>query len=94
MAAIGPSTYTGAADVTSVWVGPDARGKGVGDSLVLALFGWARERGFSQLLLWVAEGNSHAERLYVRHGFSRTGDTQQVRPGEERMEFEMSARIS
>jgi GNAT superfamily N-acetyltransferase len=93
MAAVGPSTYTGAADVTSVWVAPAARGKGVGDSLVMALIGWARERGFTQLLLWVADGNTYAEMLYERHGFSRTGDTKPVRPGEDRLEFQMSARF-
>ncbi len=94
MAGIGPSTVSRAADITSVWVDPKVRGKGVGDSLLLAALAWAREGGYNQLLLWVAEGNVHAERLYERHGFSRTGDTQQVRPGEDRLEFEMSARIS
>lgn len=93
MAAIGPSTYTGAAAITSVWVSPEARGEGVGDSLVLALIAWAREHGYTQLLLWVADGNTHAEALYERHGFRRTGDTQQVRAGEDRMEFEMSVRF-
>ena len=93
MAAIGPSTYTGAAAITSVWVSPEARGKGVGDSLVRALFAWARERGYTQLLLWVADGNTHAEALYKRHGFRRTGDVQQVRADEDRMEFEMSVRF-
>lgn len=93
MAAIGPSDFTGAAVVTSLWVGPQARGKGVGDLLMLAALAWAREGGYSQLLLWVAEGNIHAERLYERHGFQRTDNTHRVRPDEDRLEFEMSVRF-
>jgi GNAT superfamily N-acetyltransferase len=93
MAAIGPSTYTGAADITSLWVAPEARGKGVGDLLILAVVAWAKEGGYGQLFLWVTEGNEHAEQLYERHGFGRTGDTQRVRPAEDRVEFEMSAKL-
>jgi hypothetical protein len=41
------------------------------------------------LLLWVTEGNTHAEALYERHGFVRTGDA----IDHPRREFEMSKRI-
>jgi len=36
----------------------------------------------------VTEGNESAERLYVKHGFARTGETEEVRPGQ--LEFELS----
>jgi GNAT superfamily N-acetyltransferase len=93
MATAGESGYSRAASMTSFWVGPQARGKGVGDSLVLAVIAWATGAGHNQVLLWVTDGNAHAERLYERHGFHRTGETQLVRPGEDRVEFEMSLRI-
>jgi hypothetical protein len=43
----------------------------------------------SQILLWVTEGNQHAETLYLRNGFVRTGGE----IDEPLREFEMSKRI-
>ena len=82
----GPSNYAGAAVLTSLWVDPTARGRGMGDRLVQAVVGWSKSTGFNQLLLWVADGNAPAERLYERHGFMRTGDVIH----QPRREFEMS----
>lgn len=89
MAAGGESNVTGTAALTSLWVDPGARGRGVGDRLVTAVLEWAKAEGFSQVLLWVTEGNSRAESLYRRNGFTRSGDeiTEPLR------EFEMSVRI-
>ena len=85
MAAGGDSNSTGTAALTSLWVEPGSRGQGIGDRLVIAVVEWAKAAGFSQVLLWVTEGNGHAEALYLRHGFIRTGEViQQPRP-----EFEM-----
>ena len=89
MAAGGESNYSGTASLTSLWVDPGARGQGVGDGLVTAVLDWAKSEGFTQVLLWVTEGNSRAETLYQRNGFVRTGEV--VR--EPRREFEMSKRI-
>jgi len=69
------------------------RGKGVADSLLLAVIDWAKHKGDNQLLLWVTEGNTRAEKLYEHYGFRRTGATQRIRAGEERLEFEMSVRL-
>jgi GNAT superfamily N-acetyltransferase len=89
MAAGGESDRTGIAALTSLWVDPGSRGRGVGDRLVMAVLEWAKSAGFNQVLLWVAEGNSKAEALYERNGFSRTGDV----IAEPKREFEMSIRI-
>lgn len=81
-------------EVISMWVAPSARGSGVGDALLQAAIEAARVEGYSAVELWVANGNSHAEGLYARHGFARTGQVQPIRRGEpERTEFEMTRAI-
>lgn len=80
----------GIAELVSMWVHPAARGLGVGDLLVLAALAWAQDHDFPEVHLWVAEGNHHAERLYARHGFQRTGTVQPIRDGEDDLEFVMS----
>ena len=85
----GPSTDPDAAVLTSLWVDPSVRGRGIGDQLIAAVVDWSKHAGFTQLFLWVAEGNTHAERLYARNGFTRTGEV----IDEPRPEFEMSRRV-
>ncbi|MFJ5677966.1 GNAT family N-acetyltransferase [Streptomyces sp. NPDC093097] len=79
----------GVAEIVSMWVHPAARGRGVGDLLVLQALRWARDHDCPQVGLWVTEGNDRAERLYARHGFQRTGAVQAVREGEDGQEFAM-----
>ncbi len=90
MASVGEAGPGRAGSVTSFWVDPRARGKGVGDALLLATIESARAAGYDELFLWVVENNDHAQSLYGRHGFQRTGATQLVRPGDDRLEYEMS----
>jgi ribosomal protein S18 acetylase RimI-like enzyme len=66
----------GAANFVSMWVRPAARGRGVGEALVDASAGWARDRGHAALFLWVTESNEPAQRLYERCGFTATGERQ------------------
>jgi GNAT superfamily N-acetyltransferase len=89
----GPGEFTGAAALTALWVGPRFRGQGVGSKLVEAVVDWARDQGLAQVLLWVADVNQNAERLYVRHGFARTGRVSEIRPGEPAVEYKMTKRI-
>jgi GNAT superfamily N-acetyltransferase len=93
MASVGEAGVSRAASVTSFWVHPSVRGKGVADSLLLGVIDWAKQKGDDQLVLWVTEGNTRAEKLYERYGFRRTGASQRIRAGEERLEFEMSVRL-
>ncbi len=86
---VGDGEFTGSAALTSLWVDPRFRGRGLGSALIDAVVDWARERGLSQILLWVTDGNQHAETLYLRNGFVRTGGE----IDEPLREFEMSKRI-
>jgi GNAT superfamily N-acetyltransferase len=63
----------GWAMLVAAWVRPSARGTGVGDALVAELLGWARENGYSELELCVADGNDAARKLFLRNGFLPTG---------------------
>ncbi|HEU4726445.1 MAG TPA: GNAT family N-acetyltransferase [Kofleriaceae bacterium] len=76
-------------ELTSLWVDPRARGRGVGAALVERVIAHARARGCRDVRLAVAVGNATAERLYRRCGFLRTGVLQTVRPGEPELEAQM-----
>jgi GNAT superfamily N-acetyltransferase len=86
----GETTVRGTAALTSLWVEPQARGRGIGGALIEAVLDWAKDSGYEQIVLWVVDGNSNAERLYERRGFRRTGSVQAVRPDDTRVEYEMS----
>ena len=82
------------AELVSMWVAPAWRGHGVGDHLVEAVLAWAADEGFTGVQLWVAEGNTRAERLYARHGFEPTGRIQPMDgEGAARLEFEMRRKL-
>lgn len=93
MVGAGPGEFGSSAALTSLWVDPRFREQGVGSALVEAVVGWAADQGFSQVLLWVTEMNRNAERLYVHHGFERTGRVSAVRTAEPAVENEMSKPI-
>jgi len=55
-----------------MWVAPNARGIGVGMSLVRAVLDWSRNGGLQRVSLWVVPSTA-AERLYRRAQFTPTG---------------------
>ena len=58
--------------VHDVFVAEDARGTGTGERLVEAAAEWLIARGMPRVMLWTAEKNGHAQRLFERLGFRRT----------------------
>jgi len=63
-------------ELTSMWVDPVYRSRGVGRRLVEQVVDWARRRGAGSVWLWVTDGNTAAASLYARCGFRDTGETQ------------------
>lgn len=66
----------GVVELVSMFVRPQARGRGVSEPLIDAVIGWARERDATSVHLWVTETNKHALRLYERCGFTATAERQ------------------
>ncbi len=77
------------AHLISLWVAEKYRGTGISDRLVRSVVDWAVDAGHRKVWLEVAVGNAAAERLYLRHGFVRTGMHGVVAPDDPRPEFEM-----
>ncbi len=66
----------GTVELISMFVGPRARGRGVGAALVEAVVDWAKARNAASVHLWVTETNANARLLYERCGFKPTGERQ------------------
>ena len=65
--------------VYAMWVEPDARGAGVGRSLLDEVETWARDRGSNRLRLNVTETNQAARRFYEACGFQETVEREPLR---------------
>lgn len=65
----------GTGEITTIYVAPEAWGRGYGRSLMKAILGKARERGFHRLTLWVLDANQRARRFYEVAGFTPDGQT-------------------
>jgi ribosomal protein S18 acetylase RimI-like enzyme len=64
----------------SMWVAPEARGRGAGSALVSELLDWARAADFERVVLDVGDENSAAIALYAKHGFKVTGNRSRLDP--------------
>lgn len=62
------------AELISMWVTPECRGRGISIKLVLAVLAWAEAHGASAIGLWVNKANPAAISLYNKTGFRRTGE--------------------
>jgi ribosomal protein S18 acetylase RimI-like enzyme len=62
--------------LVSMWVDPRYRRRGVARVLVDQAVRWAAERQTREVILWVADQNTAARRLYEQLGFRPTGERQ------------------
>ncbi len=65
------------AHITNVAVHPDWQGQGFGREILVALLARAKTRGAASATLEVRKSNYHAQKLYLKYGFSFQGQ----RPG-------------
>lgn len=70
---IGSQSVLGEADMMNLAVSQDARGKGIGAKLVLALMERLRQNGVYRLTLEVRVSNAPAISLYQKLGFQSIG---------------------
>lgn len=63
---------------TSVYIGEEYQGKGVGKALMRELLLRCREVGFHTLLARIAEGNPHSTYLHKKLGFQKIGTMREV----------------
>jgi ribosomal protein S18 acetylase RimI-like enzyme len=76
---------SGEVELISLWIGPLARGRGVGDEAVRRVLAWAAETyPGAPVVLSVKRSNAQARRLYERHGFVDAGPSPDD-PDEDRM---------
>jgi ribosomal protein S18 acetylase RimI-like enzyme len=81
------------AQLISMWVAPEARGRGVAAALVRALAGWAGERGCNRVVLFVQEANRPAQQLYRKLGFRATGDLAPIGGGRTGFKLVLAAAV-
>jgi ribosomal protein S18 acetylase RimI-like enzyme len=62
----------GSAQLISVWVLPEQRGRGVARALTTAVMHFAAAAGMRRMTVWFTDGNTRAQRLYERLGFRAT----------------------
>ena len=66
--------------LVGMWVDPQHRRRGVAQALVEQAVHWAEERRATEVILWVADHNIPARRLYERVGFRPTSERQPYPP--------------
>jgi ribosomal protein S18 acetylase RimI-like enzyme len=76
--------------LVSMWVAPEARGRGLGSELVERVVEWAEDRGADAVTLWVNESNAPAIGLYERAGFTATGARQPLPSAPDLTEIELA----
>jgi RimJ/RimL family protein N-acetyltransferase len=77
----------------SMWVDPEARGRGIAGDLIRAVAGWTLGRGSMRVVLFVQEANEPAQQLYARAGFRPTGDRTPATAGRSAFKLVLAAPV-
>lgn len=78
----------------SMWVDPEARGRGVARDLIRAVAAWTLGRGSARVVLFVQEANTPARSLYERAGFRLTGDRAPATSGRSAFKLVLAAPVA
>ena len=62
------------AEIHRLYLDAHLRGRGLGRTLVETALAWARQQGFTRMLLWSDTRFTASHRLYDRMGFARLGE--------------------
>ena len=82
------------AEIVSLYLLPEAAGKGFGKMLLNAALEALKEHGCEAASLWVMCANTHAITFYLRSGFAPTGRMQEENYGTQAVELmEMTRRL-
>lgn len=81
-------------ELIGMWVAPAARGIGIGARLVDAVCTWAGEQAAPTIGLWVVDDNDAAHRVYLRAGFTETGERVPLPRDPNRIEVRMRKGLS
>lgn len=68
----------GAGEVNSIYLAPEAWGRGLGRTLLERATDDLRGRGYDPLILWVIEANARGRRFYERAGWHPDGARQPI----------------
>lgn len=68
-------------EIVSLYLLPEAMGKGLGGKLLTEALTTLREDGYDRVYLWAIEGNQRADSFYRKHGFVQTNDCVHYRIG-------------
>ena len=66
-------TDDGTGEITALYLNPPATGRGYGRTLCEHALEQLKERGFSEVVLWVLRDNTAARAFYERLGFTLDG---------------------
>lgn len=80
-------------ELTTIYVMPEAWGRGLGRALMEAILDRARQRGFRCVTLWVLDANQRARRFYEKLGFSTDGAEKTETPTEGVVLLEVRYRL-
>lgn len=68
-------------EIISLYLLPEAMGRGIGRMLLEAAVAALHRRGFQDVFLWVLEENVRARKVYERAGFHPSGATMDIEIG-------------
>lgn len=88
-----PLALVGEHFISSLWVNPSHRRRGIARRLVQAAAERVAAVGAEAVSLWVLDGNEAASQLYTAMGFAQTGECQPAPGRAERLEWRMRKRL-
>ncbi len=65
-------------ELTAIYVDPKLKNQGIGSKLIKYIENHAKKLGYTNLLIWVLEGNNKSINFYKKHGYKFDGKTKDI----------------